>query len=808
MKISPDMQINRRISEVRNVFNTAVTLKLAADLKAVFGVLDKDHDGTISMDELKKGLIKMRVEMDEVEIKFLWDALNVHHNDSISYSDFEHFCHSKSVIAQAAAIGNQKRAVRDAALYAAEIATSKMVVQSKTGSSPQKKTQVRTITMMRTTTTTTTTRTRTTDRSKKRRKVQKDTFLGKSTRGGKIKNISSSTSMNNTIKTKKLNINKTMKNTTMKKNKARKTIIRKTAASKSILNPEINKDNNKFSRTKMVASKKSGKVKKNVNVNSKKNNSSTAATAKNVKGGINISNNMKKSKLNNSTRMKYKSNLKKNSQIKLGSRRKVSPTEGNNKNTKAAALLNYKPILKAARKMPVVSKKTKKAASASVSVVGSSLSKSSSLLIAKSANLKKKKIRYKASNEMKKSKSSLKAPLIPKEKVIKRDLSKRLIPTIKIEDIPDKPFKELLSSPHKPVVLKDYKSYTVDEYKWLDKGMSPGKRKITYQAYKGPVGELNVKSSFGKPKSASTSKKKKKSPYQDDDDLSKLLSSNGNSENKDIVKMLNFNDKNNKINDGIKKFKVLKVSKASPYAQKTKKTGANITSLSLNKYEMSKRARRLNYKPILDDDTNNKNKGRRKKVLKSRNKTSKPDIDNGRKSDSVHNPANVALSPPPPSLPPARSSVFFGDNTNEDMEGNTPTTISVQSPELSENDIKKLEDDVTKLFRKKYRRLRKTKKKNLSSSKISELRKEFSVIKYGYASKYATSQTKSIRKQKRVISRQLKSLRKKQKMLDDSIQNLNIDGSPIPYSISTKVYSETHGRGHHGLVDHNGQPFK
>ena len=143
LKISPDMQINRRISEVRNVFNTAVTLKLAADLKAVFGVLDKDHDGTISMDELKKGLIKMRVEMDEVEIKFLWDALNVHHNDSISYSDFEHFCHSKSVIAQAAAIGNQKRAVRDAALYAAEIATSKMIVQSKTGSSPQKKTRRR-----------------------------------------------------------------------------------------------------------------------------------------------------------------------------------------------------------------------------------------------------------------------------------------------------------------------------------------------------------------------------------------------------------------------------------------------------------------------------------------------------------------------------------------------------------------------------------------------------------------------------------------------------------------------------------------
>ena len=131
---STSMNINRRISEVRNVFNTAVQLKLASDLKAVFGVLDKDHDGTISMEELKKGLLKMRVEMDEVEIKFLWDALNVNHNESISYSDFEHFCHSKSVIAQAALIGERKRKARDAASYAAEIATSKQIVVSKTKS--------------------------------------------------------------------------------------------------------------------------------------------------------------------------------------------------------------------------------------------------------------------------------------------------------------------------------------------------------------------------------------------------------------------------------------------------------------------------------------------------------------------------------------------------------------------------------------------------------------------------------------------------------------------------------------------------
>ena len=53
-------RLRRRLSDVRGIFNTAVQLKLASDLKAVFGVLDKDHDGTISMEELKKGLLKMR----------------------------------------------------------------------------------------------------------------------------------------------------------------------------------------------------------------------------------------------------------------------------------------------------------------------------------------------------------------------------------------------------------------------------------------------------------------------------------------------------------------------------------------------------------------------------------------------------------------------------------------------------------------------------------------------------------------------------------------------------------------------------
>ena len=123
-------RLRRRLSDVRGIFNTAVQLKLASDLKAVFGVLDKDHDGTISMEELKKGLSKMRVEMDEVEINFLWDALNVHHNESISYSDFEHFCHSKSVIAQAAGVGARKSMSRIVYSEVAKIGKAKSARRS------------------------------------------------------------------------------------------------------------------------------------------------------------------------------------------------------------------------------------------------------------------------------------------------------------------------------------------------------------------------------------------------------------------------------------------------------------------------------------------------------------------------------------------------------------------------------------------------------------------------------------------------------------------------------------------------------
>ena len=61
----------RSNTDVAAVFNTAVELKLAKDLKAVFKVLDQDHNGSISMKELELGLKKMHVDMNGIEIKFL-----------------------------------------------------------------------------------------------------------------------------------------------------------------------------------------------------------------------------------------------------------------------------------------------------------------------------------------------------------------------------------------------------------------------------------------------------------------------------------------------------------------------------------------------------------------------------------------------------------------------------------------------------------------------------------------------------------------------------------------------------------------
>ena len=248
----------------------------------------------------------------------------------------------------------------------------------------------------------------------------------------------------------------------------------------------------------------------------------------------------------------------------------------------------------------------------------------------------------------------------------------------------------------------------------------------------------------------------------------------------------------------------MKTSKSLPYAKRNEERKKG---LSLTKYELSKRARRLNYKPILDKP-HQKNSSKQKKRRKER-KTLAQEGGKIKATDvevAVHNPANAALSPPPPSLPPSGAPILFRESNTVGPE-EAMGSLSVGSPELGENEIKQLEDDVTNLFRKKYHRLRKAKKKKMPSTKIKQLRKQFNVIKYGYASKYATSQTKRIRKQKMKISKQLRTLRKKQQILDESIHKLKVDGSPMALSF-TNVHTETHGQGHDGLIDHGGHPFK
>ena len=103
-KISKQNKKMRRFSDVRGIFNTAVKLKLAKDLKDVFRVLDKDHTGTLDIQELKAGLEKMRIKMDDVELKQLWVALDLDGDDKISYDDFERFCQKKSLASQVAIV--------------------------------------------------------------------------------------------------------------------------------------------------------------------------------------------------------------------------------------------------------------------------------------------------------------------------------------------------------------------------------------------------------------------------------------------------------------------------------------------------------------------------------------------------------------------------------------------------------------------------------------------------------------------------------------------------------------------------------
>ena len=85
----------KRFSMMGNVFNTAVRLKLAKDLKAVFKRLDKTGKEYISRDDLKVGINKMQLEHiihNDSELEQLWVAMDRDKDNRISYADFEAFC--------------------------------------------------------------------------------------------------------------------------------------------------------------------------------------------------------------------------------------------------------------------------------------------------------------------------------------------------------------------------------------------------------------------------------------------------------------------------------------------------------------------------------------------------------------------------------------------------------------------------------------------------------------------------------------------------------------------------------------------
>ena len=85
----------KRFSMMGNVFNTAVRLNLATDLKAVFKRLDKTGKEYISRDDLRNGIKKMHLEHiihNDSELEQLWVAMDLDEDNRISYADFETFC--------------------------------------------------------------------------------------------------------------------------------------------------------------------------------------------------------------------------------------------------------------------------------------------------------------------------------------------------------------------------------------------------------------------------------------------------------------------------------------------------------------------------------------------------------------------------------------------------------------------------------------------------------------------------------------------------------------------------------------------
>jgi chromosome segregation ATPase len=107
-KLSGSNKKMRRFSDIKGIFNTAVRLKLAKDLKDVFHVLDKDHNHSLNISELQAGLKKMFIKIDDVELKQLWIAFDLDEDDKISFDDFEQFCQKKSLASQAALLAKDR----------------------------------------------------------------------------------------------------------------------------------------------------------------------------------------------------------------------------------------------------------------------------------------------------------------------------------------------------------------------------------------------------------------------------------------------------------------------------------------------------------------------------------------------------------------------------------------------------------------------------------------------------------------------------------------------------------------------------
>ena len=139
---SPALLPRRASAQVRDVFNAAVSMTLAKDLRQVFDAMDASGDGLLSLEDLQIGLDKMSIHLDEVELHGLWDSLDVDRDKKITYSDFENFCvcrqRRKSIVTLAAEKAadrlvrrERRKSVVDEAVHIGSITSKKRSMHAK-----------------------------------------------------------------------------------------------------------------------------------------------------------------------------------------------------------------------------------------------------------------------------------------------------------------------------------------------------------------------------------------------------------------------------------------------------------------------------------------------------------------------------------------------------------------------------------------------------------------------------------------------------------------------------------------------------